>query len=78
LVLHIVLLSPREDISDPPWRIVERGSLIGICGAPLVTIGLPSEEALLLSVSRSRKNLSASIGVTSLVNVSIGSSTPAH
>jgi hypothetical protein len=47
-----------------------RGSSIGICGAPLITIGLPSEEALLLSVSRNRKNFSASIGVTSLVNVS--------
>jgi hypothetical protein len=34
-----------------------RGSSIGICGAPLITIGLPSEEALLLSVSRNRKKL---------------------
>jgi hypothetical protein len=42
------------------------GSLIGICCAVVAIIGLPSVGAWLLSVSRTRKNFSASMGVTPL------------
>jgi hypothetical protein len=37
--------------------------VIGICRAVLTTIGLPSAEAKLLIISRTRKNFSASMGV---------------
>jgi hypothetical protein len=53
-----------------PLSYFRRGSFIGICGALLTTIRLPSEDVWLMSVSRNRKNFSASIGVSSLVNVS--------
>jgi hypothetical protein len=42
--------------------------LTGIWGAALTTI--PLYDALLLSVSKTKKNFSASIGVTSLVSAS--------
>jgi hypothetical protein len=42
-----------------------RGSLSGICGAVLITMCGLSSEAWLLSVSKIRKNFSASMAMTS-------------
>ena len=43
--------------------------MIGICRAVLTTIGLPSAEAKLLSISRTRKNFSASMGVNTSLRI---------
>ena len=45
---------------------IPAGNLTGICGDVLTTLVLPSGWAWLLSVSRSRKNFSASMSVYSL------------
>ncbi len=42
---------------------VRRGSVTGTNCAVLTTMGLPSVEVKLLSISRTRKNFSASMGV---------------
>ena len=48
------------------------GNLIGTCGEGLTTRGAPSGEAWLFSVSISRMNFSASMGVASLVSLGAG------
>ena len=50
------------------YLLLAAGNLTGTCGEALTTRGVPSGEAWLFSVSISRMNFSASMGVASLVS----------
>ena len=50
---------------SPNYLLLAVGNLTGTCGEVLTTRGAPSGEAWLFSVSISRMNFSASIGVAS-------------
>jgi hypothetical protein len=53
---------------SPNDLVLAAGNLTGTCGEVLTTRGAPSGEAWLFSVSISRMNFSASMGVASLVS----------
>src|SRR6478752_2281141 len=55
-------------VRSPSYLLVAAGNLTGTCGEALTTRGAPSGEAWLFSVSISRMNFSASMGVASLVS----------